>query len=125
TGVLLLFLTLGMAFTGQLLRWDQDAYWAVVVAAEQAGRPPFIGNLVVQLVIAGQTVGGPTLTRFYATHVFLLPAAMFLFIGTHLYLVIRQGISETPKVGEPVDPVTYEARYHRILERGVPFFPDA
>ena len=125
TGVLLLFLTLGMAFTGQLLRWDQDAYWAVVVAAEQAGRTPIFGNLVVQLVIAGQTVGGPTLTRFYATHVFLIPAAMFLFIGTHLYLIIRHGISEPPKVGEPVDPATYEQRYHQIIERGVPFFPDA
>src|SRR5579884_4447128 len=72
TGVFLLFLTLGMAFTGQLLRWDQDAYWAVVVAAEQAGRTPLIGNWLTQLVIAGQTVGGATLTRFYATHVFLI-----------------------------------------------------
>ena len=74
TGVVLLVCTLAMAFTGQLLRWDQDAYWGVVVAAEQAGRAPVIGPLLVHLVVAGQTVGGSTLTRFYATHVFLLPA---------------------------------------------------
>ena len=125
TGVILFFLTLGMAFTGQLLRWDQNAYWAVVVAAEQVGRTPFIGEQLAQLVVAGQTVGGATLTRFYATHVFLIPALMFLLIGTHLYLVVFLGISEPPKAGEPVDPATYDHRYHQILEDGIPFFPDA
>src|SRR5579883_44185 len=125
TGVILFFLTLGMAFTGQLLRWDQNAYWAVVVAAEQVGRTPFIGEQLAQLVVAGQTVGGATLTRFYATHVFLIPALMFLLIGVHLYLVIFLGISEPPKPGVPVEPETYERHYHEILENGIPFFPDA
>ncbi|MDE3077078.1 MAG: cytochrome bc complex cytochrome b subunit, partial [Chloroflexota bacterium] len=126
TGVFLLGLTAAMAFSGQLLRWDQDAYWAVVVAAEQAGKTPLIGQILAQVVVAGQTVGGPTLTRFFATHVFLLPALMFTFIGVHLYLVVFDGISEPPRAGEVVDPRTYRERYHQLLEKaGVPFFPDA
>jgi ubiquinol-cytochrome c reductase cytochrome b subunit len=126
TGVVLLFLTLGMAFTGQLLRWDQSAYWAVVVVAEQVGKTPIVGQGLAELVIAGQTVGGATLTRFYATHVFLIPALMFLVLGTHVYLVINLGVSEPPQPGVPVDPATYEERYHALLEReGIPFFPDA
>jgi ubiquinol-cytochrome c reductase cytochrome b subunit len=125
TGSLLLLLTLGMAFTGQLLRWDQDAYWAVVVAAEQAGRVPVLGPILAQIVVAGQTVGGATLTRFYATHVFLIPAAMFLLIGVHLYLVVRHGISEPPVAGRPVDRKTYRQRYHELVAHGIPFWPDA
>lgn len=126
SGALLLFLTILMAFTGQLLRWNQDAYWAVVVGAEQAARTPIIGQPLAQLLIAGQVVGGNTLTRFYAIHVFLVPGAMFLLIGMHLYLVIYKGISEWPVPGEPVDPKTYWANYQRILhEDGEPFTPVA
>jgi ubiquinol-cytochrome c reductase cytochrome b subunit len=125
SGVLLLGLTMGMAFTGQLLRWNQDAYWAIVLIAAQVSRVPVIGTWLTQLVVAGQTVGGATLTRFYATHVFLLPALMFGLVGIHLYLVARHGVSEPPKTSGPVDPTTYKQRYHEKLSReGVPFWPD-
>jgi len=125
TGSLLLLATLAMAFTGQLLRWDQDAFWSIVVAAEQAARAPVIGGWLASLVVAGANVGGATLTRFYATHVFLIPAAIFGLIGLHLYLVIKRGISEPPVPGLPVDRRTYRARYEEMLRRGIPFWPDA
>jgi ubiquinol-cytochrome c reductase cytochrome b subunit len=124
-GLLLLALTLAMAFTGQLLRYDQDGYWSVFVFSEMVGRVPVVGWPLVQALIAGQTVGGATLTRFYALHVFVIPALLFLFIGTHLYLVLKHGISEMPRAGVPVDPRTYRARYHKLVENGIPFWPDA
>ena len=126
SGTLLLVFTFGMAFTGQLLRWNQDAYWAVVVGAAQAARVPIIGEWLTGILFAGQTVGGATLTRFYATHVFLIPAIVFGLLGLHLYLVIRHGVSEPPEPGVPVDPRTYRRRYDELLHRiGVPFWPDA
>lgn len=125
SGSILLLLTLAMAFTGQLLRWDQDAYWAVVVAAEQVARAPIVGDVMAHLVVAGTDVGGATLTRFFATHVFLIPALIFGLIGLHLYLVVKRGISEPPTAGQPVERATYRERYREILARGIPFFPDA
>jgi ubiquinol-cytochrome c reductase cytochrome b subunit len=125
SGSLLLLATLAMAFTGQLLRWDQDAFWSIVVAAEQAARAPVVGGFLASLIVAGQNVGGATLTRFYATHVFLIPAAIFGLLGVHLYLVVKRGISEPPVPGERIDTRTYLARYTELLKRGIPFYPDA
>jgi len=126
TGVALLFLVLGMAFTGQLLRWDQTGVWSVVIAAEQAGRTPFIGNWLGHFILAGDTAGGTTLSRFFAMHVFFIPALIFFFIGFHLYLVVHNGISEPPKSGRAVDPKTYRRWYQELLHReGIPFWPDA
>ena len=126
SGTLLLVFTFGMAFTGQLLRWNQDAYWAVVVGAAQAARAPFIGDWLTGVLFAGQTVGGATLTRFYATHVFMIPAIVFGLLGLHLYLALRHGVSEPPVPGRPVNPKTYKQQYEEVIHRsGIPFWPDA
>ncbi|MBL9123536.1 MAG: cytochrome b N-terminal domain-containing protein, partial [Planctomycetaceae bacterium] len=123
-GVGLLCLTLALAFTGQVLRWDQDAYWGVGVGASMIGRVPLLGPYLVDLLLGGATIGGETLSRFFGLHVFILPALTIGLIIVHVYLVLRQGISARPVAGKPVDPRTYHAEYAAQLQAGEPFFPN-
>ena len=72
-GVFLLLVTLGMAFTGQVLRFDQDAYWGLGIGASIASRVPVIGPSIVNLMLGGPIIAGATLSRFFALHVFVIP----------------------------------------------------
>ena len=93
-GVGLLLATLGLGFTGYLLPWDQKAYWATVVSANIPREFPVIGEALTRLVLAGDSVSGLTLTRFYAIHMLVLPALAAFLIAGHIYLVRLHGVSE-------------------------------
>jgi ubiquinol-cytochrome c reductase cytochrome b subunit len=125
-GVLLLLVTLGMAFTGQVLRFDQDAYWGLGIGASIASRVPLVGPALVNLLLGGPIIGGATLSRFFALHVFVVPGLLIAFVGLHLLLVLKLGINEWPMPGRIVRRATYLEEYHQLTRRdGIPFVPDA
>jgi ubiquinol-cytochrome c reductase cytochrome b subunit len=125
-GVLLLLLTLAMAFTGQVLRFDQDAYWGLGIGASLASRVPFIGAPLVHLMLGGPTIGGATLSRFFTLHVFILPGLLLAGVGVHIWMTLLHGVSEWPMPGRLVSKATYEREYKKITAKtGIPFVPDA
>jgi ubiquinol-cytochrome c reductase cytochrome b subunit len=125
-GVFLLLMTLGMAFTGQVLRFDQDAYWGLGIGASIASRVPVLGPAIVNLLLGGPIIAGATLSRFFALHVFVIPGLLLAFVGLHLLLVLKLGINEWPMPGRIVRRATYLEEYHQLTQRdGVPFVPAA
>ena len=83
-GVCLLLCTLGMFFTGQVLRWDPDAYWGLGVGASMAGRVPILGPYVVRFLLGGPIIGADSLSRFFTLHVFVIPGALLAAAGGSL-----------------------------------------
>jgi ubiquinol-cytochrome c reductase cytochrome b subunit len=125
-GVLLLIVTLGMAFTGQVLRFDQDAYWGLGIGASIASRVPVAGPWIVDLLLGGPIIAGATLSRFFALHVFLIPGLLIAFVGVHVLLVLKLGVNEWPMPGRVVRRATYLQEYRETTHReGVPFVPYA
>ena len=113
TGVVLLLVILGFALTGYLLPWDQKAYWATTVTINIARSGPF-GEQVAGLLQGGTNLGSLTLLRWYAAHVFLLPAALICFVVAHLFLMRRHGISGALKPVEGAAKPFYP--YHALKD---------
>ena len=125
-GVFLLLMTLGMAFTGQVLRFDQDAYWGLGIGASITSRVPFIGAQAVHMLLGGPIIAGATLSRFFALHVFVIPGLLIGFVSLHLLMVLKLGINEWPMPGRVVRRATYEQEYHELVKKdGIPFVPGA
>ena len=125
-GVFLLLMTLGMAFTGQVMRFDQDAYWGLGIGASIVSRVPIAGPALLRLMLGGPIIAGPTLSRFFALHVFVIPGSLIAFVCLHVLMVLRLGINEWPMPGRLVKRATYESEYHELTKRdGAPFVPYA
>ena len=111
-GVVLLILTMTMAFTGYLLPFDQRSFWASVVGININGTGPVVGPYLSDFLRAGPELGATTLSRFYAIHMLLVPGAIIALIGAHMYLVVKLGTTappwvhaKKPKLAEPVAPL--------------------
>ena len=125
-GIFLLLFTLGMAFTGQVLRFDQDAYWGLGIGASICSRVPVLGPVLVKLLLGGPIIAGATLSRFFALHVFVIPGLLIAFVGLHVLMVLKLGVNEWPMPGRIVRRATYVREYHELTAKeGVPFVPYA
>jgi ubiquinol-cytochrome c reductase cytochrome b subunit len=125
-GVFLLLFTLGMAFSGQVLRFDQDAFWGLGIGASIASRVPFVGAWTVHLLLGGPIIAGATLSRFFAFHVFVIPGLLLALVGLHLLMVVKLGVNDWPMPGRIVRKSTYLREYHELTHKdGLPFVPGA
>ena len=102
-GVVLLIIVLLSNFSGYLLPWDQLAYWAVTIGSNIAASAREFtdllgithafdpGGFLKKLLIGGETVGQPALSRFFALHVIFLPLTTLILLGIHFWRIRKDG----------------------------------
>ena len=90
-GILLLFLTLMLSFTGYLLPWDQIAFWAITVGTQMAQYAPLLGSQSSFFLLGGIEVGQNTLLRFYVLHVIALPLIAAILMIVHFWRIRKDG----------------------------------
>ncbi len=90
-GVILLFCTLWLSFTGYLLPWDQIAFWAITVGTQMAQYAPILGPETGFFLLGGIQVGGDTLLRFYVMHVIAFPLITAIFLIVHFWRIRKDG----------------------------------
>ena len=70
-------------------------------------------------------IGGDSLSRFFALHVFVIPAVLLAFLAIHLWLVLKCGVSAPPVPGERSIRGRTTPSTKKQLKDGVPFLGDA
>ncbi len=101
SGVALLLLAAGESYTGYLLPWDQTGFWGTVVGTNIASYVPLVGDWARGLLLGGTELGAPTLTRFFAVHVALLPGGLLAILTVHFYSLRKAGLTHPARGGNP------------------------
>lgn len=95
-GVSLFFFTLVLGFTGYLLPWDLNAYYATQVGINIAASVPIIGPYIANFLNDGSTLGTLTVSRFFGIHVWATPALLVGLVGLHLFIFRHNGPAGPP-----------------------------
>jgi quinol-cytochrome oxidoreductase complex cytochrome b subunit len=90
-GVLLLFCTLWLSFTGYLLPWDQIAFWAITVGTQMATYAPLVAAESSFILLGGIQVDQGTLLRFYVMHVIAFPLIIAILLIVHFWRIRKDG----------------------------------
>lgn len=107
SGATLLLVTWGFAYSGTLLAWDKAAVFVTLRATEIFVSLPGVGEFLAGLAKAGVEISGRTLTRFFEIHVLIFPALIVFFLGIHLFLVQKKGVSVPPEIKEEAPAIPF------------------
>lgn len=117
TGLACFGLLFVFALTGYLLPWDERGYGATQVATGLIALTPWIGEPLKRIALGGDTYGHLTLTRFYATHIIVLPTAFAALLGLHWLARRGHRLAPSPSsaAAAPSAPWALQLRRHLIL----------
>ncbi|WP_117595388.1 cytochrome b [Haloprofundus halophilus] len=93
-------LSMGAAYTGYALPFDEFASTAVSIGYNIAISIPLVGESVGQIVFGGDFPSSATVPRLFFLHVLVIPLLIAGLLGLHFAILIRQKHTEAPRDGD-------------------------
>ena len=106
SGVLIFILMMAIAFMGYVLPWGQMSFWGATVITSLFTAIPLVGNIIVDWLWGGFTVGNATLNRFFSLH-FFLPFILAGLTLLHLALLHENGSTNPLGVDSNIDKISF------------------
>jgi cytochrome b-561 len=99
-GTALAGLSMGAAYTGYALPFDEFAATATGIGYNLATSIPLIGEIVGKAFFGGEFPSSATIPRLYFIHVLIIPIAIGVLLAVHMAILIRQKHTEAPRDGD-------------------------
>jgi quinol-cytochrome oxidoreductase complex cytochrome b subunit len=114
-GLGLLVITLLWDFSGYVLRWDDGAYWALLVGTNLFREIPLWGETIYRALVGDTQIGAAALLRFYGWHIFGLSLIGMFGVVYHLWRLRKDGGISRPliKQGEVRAFITRDELFFR------------
>ncbi|NP_150612.1 cytochrome b (mitochondrion) [Limulus polyphemus] len=106
SGIIILLLSMATAFLGYVLPWGQMSFWGATVITNLVSAIPYIGQLLVQWLWGGFSVGNATLTRFFTLH-FMLPFMILAMIMLHILFLHQTGSNNPLGINSNTDKIPF------------------
>ncbi len=88
-GACILPLVVALSFTGELLVWDNQAYWTVREFLGDVETIPAVGPELADIVRGGSDVNASTLSRVWTAHALFAPWLVWMLLTANLALIVR------------------------------------
>jgi len=107
SGVLILLLSIIVAFMGYVLPWGQISFWAATVITNLLSVIPYIGGIIIKWIWGRFSVSYPTLNRFFSFH-FLFPIFIIILIFSHILFLHITGSLNTISSSIDLDKIRFD-----------------
>jgi ubiquinol-cytochrome c reductase cytochrome b subunit len=107
SGIIILFLSIIVAFIGYVLPWGQISFWAAIVITNLLSAIPYLGVDLVEFIWGGFSVSYPTLIRFFSFH-FFFPFIILIIVFIHIIFLHNKGSSNTIRSPLNLDKIRFD-----------------
>ncbi|MBI5362539.1 MAG: cytochrome b N-terminal domain-containing protein [Planctomycetes bacterium] len=89
-GLLALGLAMLLAYSGELLVWDDRAFWRITHALQQVESAPLVGRWLAHVLRGGEEVDATTLGRVFTLHSLVLPWVLGFVVAGEAWFLARR-----------------------------------